>query len=317
MALILVTGGAGYVGSVVASALMAHGHAVRILDRKQPPPKLMGAEVRVADLLDLAAVKSAVAGVDIVVHCAADSIVSSSVQAPSPTWWNNLVGTRTLLDAMASAGVAGLVNSSTAAVYGSTPRMPITEDAERSPEHAYGRSKWAVEMMITDHITATSSAAISLRYFNVAGADADTGLGERHDPETHLIPTALSAALGRTPPLSLFGEDWDTDDGTNIRDYIHVVDLARTHLIACDRLQQGHRSINVGSGRGYSNRQVLDAITDITGLDVPHCIRARRPGDPAVLRAEISSAAKELDWAPERDLHAMVTDAYRFMLEAS
>jgi UDP-glucose 4-epimerase len=315
---VLVTGGAGYIGSVVAAALLADGHDVVVVDDLSTgyadavPP---GAEFHQRSITELDGVLPDW-GVDSVVHLAASSLVGESSVHPARYWQNNVLGTVTLLDALRAAGIDRIVFSSTAATYGDAERQPITEDAPARPNSPYGSTKLAVDLALTDYARSYGMAAVSLRYFNVAGAlhaPEGRGYGERHANETHLIPNALRAAAGSGSPLQLFGTDYPTKDGTAVRDYIHVVDLAEAHLRALDAARSGtHEIVNLGSGSGHTVREVLDTVRDVTGQEVPVVESERRPGDVAVLIASNAKAADLLGWRPTRDLAAMVSDAWRF-----
>lgn len=310
---VLVAGGAGYIGSVVTRLLLAEGHRVTVLDdlstgHADAVPD--GAELVRADIADAAVILGR-EPFDGVLHFAAKSLVGESVRDPAKYWRTNVCGTRALLDAVAEHGVPRLVFSSTAATYGEPDAVPITEDSRTTPTSPYGASKLSVDMMLTGECAATGLAAVSLRYFNVAGAA--WGAGERHGTETHLIPLALDAVAGRRGPLTIFGEDWPTDDGTPIRDYIHVADLARAHVLALTAARPGtHLICNLGSGEGYSVRQVLDTIAEVTGSPVPATVGQRRAGDPARLIASNARAREVLGWRPERTLADMVRDAWDF-----
>jgi UDP-glucose 4-epimerase len=310
---VLVAGGAGYIGSVVTRLLIAEGHHVTVLDdlstgHADAVPS--GVELVRADIADAGTILAR-GGFDGVLHFAAKSLVGESVSDPAKYWRTNVCGTRALLDAVAEFSVPRLVFSSTAAVYGEPDAIPITEDAPTRPTNPYGASKLSVDMMLAGECAATGLGAVSLRYFNVAGAA--WGAGERHGTETHLIPLALDAAAGRRGPLTIFGEDWPTPDGTPIRDYIHVADLARAHVLALGAATAGrHLICNLGSGQGFSVRQVLDAVTNVTGLDVPQQVGPRRAGDPARLIASHERARAELGWAPQQGLADMVRDAWDF-----
>jgi UDP-glucose 4-epimerase len=254
-------------------------------------------------------------GIDAVLHFAAKSLVAESVAHPDRYWENNLGGTLALLEAMRVTGTRRIVFSSTASVYGEPERIPVTETDPVRPVNPYGASKAAVDTALAEHARMHGIGAVSLRYFNVAGAAADaagTWHGERHAPETHLIPNVLATARdGGT--LRLFGNDYPTPDGTCIRDYVHVTDLARAHLLALEAAVPGSHSVyNLGSGTGYSNREVLDACREVTGLDIPAEVAPRRPGDPAVLVASSEAIAADLGWQAERDLRSMVADAWTF-----
>jgi UDP-glucose 4-epimerase len=311
---LLVTGGAGYVGSVCAAHLVEAGHEVVVLDslltgHKDAVPD--GARLITADLAE-AADEVLAEGFDGVLHFAARSLVGESVQHPELYWLGNVVTTVRLLEAMRAHGTPRLVFSSTAATYGEPEKVPITEDVATRPTNPYGASKLAIDMAITSYANAHRLAAVSLRYFNVAGAHGR--FGERHTVETHLIPLVLQVAAGRRESVQVYGEDWPTPDGTCVRDYIHVDDLADAHLLALSRARPGvHRIYNLGSGNGFSVREVLDAARAVTGHPIPAVAAPRRDGDPAVLIASSAAARAELGWSPSRtDLATMVGDAWRF-----
>jgi UDP-glucose 4-epimerase len=313
---LLVTGGAGYVGSVTAAELLRRGHEVVVIDdlstgyADQVPP---GATFVQGDIADAGPVLD---GVDAVLHFAARSLVAESVRAPEAYWSTNVCSTRALLDAMRAAGVNRMVYSSTAATYGEPDEVPIREDAAARPTNPYGASKLAVDHMLDSEAVAHGLAAASLRYFNVAGADGE--LGERHDPETHLIPIVLQVVTGQRDAIDVYGEDYPTPDGTCIRDYVHVVDLADAHVRALETARPGsHRVYNLGSGSGYSVREVIDAVRRVTGHPVPARSAARRPGDPARLVASNDRAREELGWAPTRSLDDMVADAWALVRRRS
>jgi UDP-glucose 4-epimerase len=315
---VLVTGGAGYIGSVVTAQLLAAGHEAVVVDdlttgyADAVPP---GAEFHEMSITELAPVLSDW-HLDAVIHLAARSLVGESSTNPALYWRNNVVGTVALLDAMRTSGVERIVFSSTAAVYGQPDEQPITEDAPARPNSPYGASKLAVDLALGDYARSYGMAAVSLRYFNVAGAlhtSDGRSYGERHDPESHLIPNALRAAAGTGPTLALFGTDYPTSDGTCVRDYIHVVDLADAHLRALDAATAGtHHVINLGSGRGNTVREVLDSVKEVTGNGVPVTESGRRAGDVAVLIASNAKALQLLDWRPSRDLASMIHDAWTF-----
>ena len=309
----LVVGGAGYIGSVVTRLLVDQGHQVVVLDdcstgHADSVPD--GVELQQRDITEVAEVLRD-GGFDAVLHFAAKSLVGESVVKPSIYWRTNVYGTRVLLDAMAEHGVHRLVFSSTAATYGEPESIPITEDAPTRPTNTYGATKLAVDMMITGECAATPLAAVSLRYFNVAGAAF--GAGERHGVETHLIPIALDALAGRRAALTIYGDDWPTPDGTPIRDYVHVADLARAHVLALTAAEPGeHLICNLGNGSGYSVREVLATIAQVTGQEVPVTIGPRRAGDPTRLVASAERAGGRLGWTPELSLADMVADAWEF-----
>jgi UDP-glucose 4-epimerase len=320
---LLVTGGAGYIGSVTAAQLIEDGHEVVILDdlstgHADGLPR--GAAFVRGDLRSGVAPVLA-AGVDAVLHFAAKSLVAESVAQPARYWDNNLGGTLALLEAMREARVSRIVFSSTAAVYGEPESVPIEETAPTRPSNPYGATKLAVDTTLAEHARMYGLGAVSLRYFNVAGAYRDRGgtwLGERHDPETHLIPNILSVALTGVGELSMYGDDYPTADGTCVRDYIHVADLGRAHLLALGACAPGqHRVYNVGDGTGFSNREVLTMCREVTGAAIPAVTAPRRPGDPAVLVASSARIHDELGWKPEQDLRTMVADAWAAMRAAT
>ena len=313
---LLVTGGAGYIGSIVARQLLAGGHEVTVLDNlerghRQAVPE--GVELLVADLLDRDAVNSALAGgFDGAMHFAALALVAESVSHPERYYRTNVTGTLNLLEGMVAAGIPRLVFSSTCAVYGEPDEVPIPETAVPRPVNAYGASKLAVDLMIRDFCTAHGVAAVSLRYFNVAGASG--GLGEDHDPETHLIPNILRVVLGDAPAVQVFGTDYPTPDGTAIRDYIHIEDLADAHLLALDGARESeHRVFNLGNGNGFSVREVVAAAATVTGHEIATNEAPRRPGDPPQLVAASDLIRSELGWEPRKPgLEEMVADAWEF-----
>src|SRR5271170_1695803 len=314
---LLVTGGAGYIGSVVAAQLVAAGHEVTVLDdlsTGHPDAVPAGAAFIKGTLRDSAAEVLA-DGVEAVLHFAAKSLVGESVAEPAKYWSANLGGSIALLEAMREFGVRTIVFSSTAAVYGEPERTPITETDPTRPTSPYGASKLAVDTTLTEFARLYGFAAVSLRYFNVAGAaqaSDGTWLGERHRPETHLIPNVLASVVeGRR--VKVFGDDYPTPDGTCIRDYIHVTDLGDAHLRALAAARAGeHRVYNLGDGTGFSVRQVIDTCAEVTGAEIGVDVTARRPGDPAVLVASSERIRSELGWRAERDLLAMAADAWEF-----
>jgi UDP-glucose 4-epimerase len=261
-------------------------------------------------LADAAATREALAeGFDGVMHFAALALVAESVEFPERYHRGNFVGTLNLLDAMREHGVARLVFSSTCATYGEPEQVPMPETLPTNPVNSYGNSKLAVDRMIADECRAHGLGAISLRYFNVAGASGE--YGEDHYPETHLIPLVLQAAAGTREHVSVFGTDYPTDDGTAVRDYIHVEDLGRAHLLAMDAIRPGRHTIyNLGNGLGYSVRQVIEAARKVTGREIPVKEEPRRPGDPAQLVASSEKIRAELGWEPEKDLETMIADAW-------
>jgi len=312
---LLVTGGAGYIGSVVARQLLAAGHDVAVLDnlmRGHRPAVPVDAEFLDIDLLDADATVAALAGrgFDGVLHFAALALVGESVASPERYHRGNFVASLNLLDAMRAAGVPRLVFSSTCAVYGEPEEVPISERTPTAPVNSYGNSKLAVDRMIGDECRAHGLGAVSLRYFNVAGASGDAG--EDHHPETHLIPLVLQAAAGTREAVSIFGTDYPTPDGTAIRDYIHIEDLAEAHLLGILAAQPGvHAIYNLGNGTGFSVRQVIEAARAVTGREIPVREEGRRAGDPAVLVAASAKVREGLGWSPRKpELETMIGDAW-------
>ncbi len=313
---LLVTGGAGYIGSVVAAQLIAAGHEVTVLDNLSTghaDAVPAGATFVTGDLRDSSADVLA-GGIDAVLHFAAKSLVGESVADPGMYWSNNLGGTLALLEAMRAADVRTIVFSSTAATYGEPERVPIDETAPARPTSPYGASKLAVDTTLAEYARMYGFGAVSLRYFNVAGAYRDAAgswLGERHTVETHLIPNVLRVARDDAGPVSIFGDDYPTPDGSCVRDYIHVTDLANAHLLALDACSAGRHAIyNLGCGTGYSVFEVLQTCREVTGLDIPAKVTGRRAGDPAVLVASSELIGRALGWRPERTLRDMVADAW-------
>src|SRR5689334_6408555 len=310
---LLVTGGAGYIGSIVAQRLVARGDDVTVLDslyrgHREAVPE--GAAFIEVDLLDADAVNGALrGGFDGVVHFAALSLVGESQRVPERYWRGNVVGALNLLDAMRAAGCSRIVFSSTAATYGEPDVELITEDTPNNPVNTYGNSKLAIDRMLTDEARAHGLAAVSLRYFNVAGASGP--LGEDHEPETHLIPLVLQAAAGKRESVGIFGTDYPTPDGTAVRDYIHVDDLAVAHALATDKAVAGEHAIyNLGSAAGYSVRQVIETARAVTGREIVATEEPRRAGDPPRLVAANARAREGLGWAPEKTLEDMIRDAW-------
>lgn len=316
---IVVTGGAGYIGSAATHRLVASGHDVLVVDNLyQGHTAALPEGTRFAhvDITDAAAMREAVCGFqpDAAMHFAALTIAPESVTDPSPFWRVNLMGTLSLLDAMRAAGTSMLVFSSTAAVYGVPEHLPVTEDAAKAPINPYGATKLAAEQAIATYAHAYGFSTAVLRYFNVAGASED--IGEDHTPETHLIPNVLFAASGRAPALTVFGTDFPTRDGTAIRDYVHVLDLADAHMLALEALQSGEGSIgafNLGTRDGATVQEVVETVERVTGRSVPVQYAARRPGDPPVLVADSTRAREVLGWEPSRStLDVMVDSAWRW-----
>jgi UDP-glucose 4-epimerase len=313
---ILVTGGAGYIGSITTHHLLRRGFEVVVIDdlsrghRENAAPE----RLHVLRLQDTDAVVKLLAGVDAVIHFAAYIAVGESTREPELYFSNNVGGSLSLFEAMARAGVRKLVFSSTAAVYGDPEKLPIPEDARIAPVSPYGESKAMVEKILGELDRYRGLRSVSLRYFNACGAEPDAGLGEAHHPETHLIPLLFRAAA-TGEPIQIFGDDYPTPDGTCIRDYIHVSDLAAAHVAALDHLIAGGGSdaFNAGTGHGYTVMEVLRAVEEITGKRVPYKIAPRREGDATELVADSSKLRGVMGWAPQRsDLHEIVRDAWAY-----
>ncbi len=319
---ILVTGGAGYIGSHAVKRLSEAGHRVVVLDNLDRGHRAaVPGHVRFEplDMRQTEAVTDMLAGheIECVMHFAAVADVSESVQQPLRYYHNNTGGSISLLHAMDAAGVRRLVFSSTCATYGVPPpdSLPITEDMTQSPISPYGWSKLLFERVLRDYAAANSDFAFAaLRYFNVAGCASDGSLGEDHDPETHIIPVLLNAAMGKIPKATIFGDDYATPDGTCIRDYVHVEDLVDAHVVVMDALQNGdQRFYNLGIGRGYTVRQVVEAAKKVTGVDFQVEIGPRRPGDPPQLYANADKITRELNWqAKITDIERIVETAWRW-----
>ena len=313
---LMVTGGAGYIGSVVTSQLLESGHEAVVFDdlskgHEEAVPE--GAGFARGSLLNRECVDEVLSrGFDGVVHFAAHSLVGESVEHPEKYYRNNVYGTLNLLEAMVEHGANRIVFSSTCAVYGEPEQMPITETEIPLPTNPYGASKLAADRLIGAVAAARGLAAPSLRYFNVAGSRGR--FGEDHDPETHLIPLALRAASGEWDHVEIYGTDYNTLDGTAVRDYIHVEDLGRAHILALEGGDEGsHRIYNLGNGEGFSVRQVIEIAREVTGVDIKAVEAPRRPGDPPTLVASSEKIAKELGWKPEKsELFAMISDAWKW-----
>lgn len=297
---LLVTGGAGYIGSITAEALLEAGHEVVVLDNLATghlaavPP---GATFVQGDISDAALVQQTVEahGTEAVLHFAAYSLVGDSMLQPASYFENNTVGTFHLLRSLVSSGVRRFVLSSTAALFGTPDSVPIAEDAPVRPESVYGESKYLIERILHWYRETQGMGYTALRYFNAAGASGT--LGEDHNPETHLIPIVLQAAAGRRERIEIYGDDYETPDGTCIRDYVDVRDLARAHVLAVEALAEGEgRAYNLGSGTGFSVREVIDVCREVTGRDIAVKVAGRRPGDPAVLVADSGLITRELGW---------------------
>jgi UDP-glucose 4-epimerase len=312
---LLVTGGAGYIGSVVTHLLAESGHQVVVLDdlstgfAENVPA---GVEFHRLPVHDVARVLTPEAGFDGVLHFAGKIEVAESVSRPDVYWHANVQGSLALLEAVRAAGTPRLIFSSTGSMYQAEGTEKLTEDARVRPRNPYAATKLMVDMMLAGECGAFGLGAASLRYFNAAGAVGT--LGERHDPESHLIPIVLQVAAGQREELPLYGDDYPTPDGTCVRDYIHVSDLATAHLLALEAIQPGrHEVYNLGNGNGYSNKQVVDAVREVTGRPVPVKLAPRRDGDAASTVASSEKARRELGWQPATpELHRIVADAWAF-----
>jgi UDP-glucose-4-epimerase GalE len=314
---VLVVGGAGYIGSHAAHTLRRHGHEVIVYDNLSTGHAFLanGFELVVGDIADTAKLSPVLRRVDAVMHFAGHAYVGESVENPRKYFRNNVEAALALLNACVDCGVRRLVFSSTCAVYGIPEKVPITESAPRQPVNPYGASKLFFENALEAYDRAYGVKFASLRYFNAAGADEGGTIGELHDPETHLIPCALLAASGARGELELFGTDYPTSDGTCVRDYIHVNDLAEAHALALRHLCSGKDSIalNLGTGCGYSVKEVLKKVEEVTGHPVPLRLAARRPGDPPSLVADPSRAESLLQWKATRSLDDILRSAWKWM----
>jgi UDP-glucose 4-epimerase len=316
---ILVVGGAGYIGSHMVKALNAKGFSTITLDNLSNGYRdaVVAGEFIQGDLADRALLERLFSQrkIDAVMHFASYIQVGESVKNPAKYYENNVVNTLNLLNAMGVHEVRNFVFSSSAAVYGEPVQIPIDENHPKNPINPYGRSKWMVEQMIADYDRAYGLKSVSLRYFNAAGADPDGKLGERHQPETHLVPLVLQAASGRREAIHVFGRDYDTPDGTCIRDYIHVQDLCEAHLLALSRVIGGGQSAayNLGNGNGFSVQEVIDTARAVTGRHIPVQDSPKRDGDPACLVADSDLARQELGWEPRLgDLKTIIGHAWKW-----
>ena len=315
---VLVTGGAGYIGSHAVRELREAGHDVTVLDDlSQGHRASLAPDVPLvaADLGDAAAVEEAAAGAQAVMHFAGRLNVAESVVDPFPYYSNNVAKGLVLLSVMEAADVRRIVFSSTCATYGMPVKVPMDETHPQAPINPYGATKRAFENALADHARAGRLRAVALRYFNAAGCHPDGSLGEDHEPEEHLIPLAIDAALGRMPGLTIHGEDYDTPDGTCIRDYIHVQDLARAHVLALEAMDRGEpfTAYNLGTGAGVSVREVIRSVERVSGRKVPTRVGPRRAGDPPRLVASADKAARELGFRPAHpEIDAIVETAYRW-----
>jgi len=315
---VLVVGGVGYVGSHTVRLLLAQGHEVWVYDNLSlghresvPAGRLIE-----GNLTDRALLMQVMRDKEIeaVMHFAAYALVGESVQHPAMYYQNNVIATFELLEAMRAVGVWRFVFSSTTATYGQPEKMPISEDTPQNPINPYGFTKLVVERALADYAHAYGFGVAALRYFNASGASSDASIGEDHDPESHLIPIVLQVALGQRPHISIFGTDYPTEDGTCIRDYIHVEDLATAHLAALQKLQPNSvLQMNLGTGVGHSVQQVIEACRKITGHAIPAVIAPRRAGDPACLIADSSKAQRELNWKPKYvSIESIVETAWKW-----
>jgi UDP-glucose-4-epimerase GalE len=315
---ILVTGGAGYIGSHTVRQLLTRGHEVTVLDNlsaghKQavPAERLVVGDLRDVDHLDQIML---VNRIEAVIHFAAHCYVGESVTNPAKYYTNNLLNSLNLLDRCRRQGVQKFVFSSTCATYGTPLVVPITESEKQLPINPYGNTKLAFERALADYADAYPFGFCALRYFNASGASADGTIGEDHDPETHLIPLVFQAAMGKRPHIEIFGTDYPTPDGTCIRDYVHVDDLAEAHILALDKIAPGSKlAYNVGIGKGYSVRDVIRVAEELSGKKVPVKEGPRRAGDPSELLADASKIRRELGWSPKyTDLKAIMTTAWNW-----
>ena len=317
---ILVAGGAGYIGSHMVKDLIEHGYDVVVADNLStghkkainPKAKFYYGDIRDRAFLDRIFVNEEI---EAVVHFAAFSIVPESMSEPLKYFDNNTSGMVTLLEAMRDFGVKYIVVSSTAATYGTPEHMPIKEPAPQQPINPYGLSKLMMEQMMAWADKAYGIKFVALRYFNVAGAAPDGTIGEDHGPETHLVPIIMQVAQGKRKELSIFGDDYDTPDGTNVRDYVHVMDLADAHILALQYLKKNNQSnqFNLGSSTGFSNKQMLEAAREVTGKEIPAKMAPRRPGDPDSLVAASEKAREVLGWKPKfDDVHDIIATAWKW-----
>jgi UDP-glucose 4-epimerase len=316
---VLVTGGAGYIGSHTVAALLDRNEEVVIIDNLQQGYRksVLGGTLYEGDIRDTEFLTKVFKEnkMDAVIHFAANSLVGESMQNPGKYYHNNVYGTLNLLESMKAYNVNRIVFSSTAATYGEPEQIPIQEADRTLPTNAYGETKLAMEKMMKWFDTAHGIKYVALRYFNAAGAHQSGKIGEDHNPETHLIPIILQTALGQRTHISVFGDDYPTDDGTCIRDYIHVMDLADAHIAALDRLRSGGDSTvyNLGSGNGFSVKEVIETARKITGKEIPAKLENRRAGDPAVLVASSQKIKMELGWEPKREkLETIIQDAWNW-----
>lgn len=318
MKTILVAGGAGYIGSHMVALLLERGYEVVVADNLSTGhwQAAKGAKLRVGDLRDSAFLDRLFSEfkIDGVINFAAFSLVGESVKNPLKYYDNNVGGSVSMLKAMNRHGVDKIVFSSTAAVYGEPEKQPIEETDRTEPTNPYGETKLAIEKMLKWSDNAYGIRYVALRYFNAAGSNTEVGIGEDHSPESHLIPLVLKTALGQRSHIGIFGDDYPTHDGTCVRDYIHVRDLAEAHLLALEYLDRGGKSdaFNLGSGDGYSVKEIIDTARSITGKEIPAIVEPRRDGDPSVLIASNKKAAEVLGWHPTRGLETIIADAWNW-----
>lgn len=316
---ILVTGGAGYIGSHTVRLLEKEGHQVVVYDNlvKGHKAAIKGSIFVEGSIFDSKLLTDTIKKYSIssVVHFAAFSLVGESIDKPRDYYYNNVGGTLNLLNVMLDNGVKKLVFSSTAAVYGEPKEVPILEDTPKNPTNVYGRTKLIMENVMADYSKAYGLNYIALRYFNACGADIAGDIGEDHQPETHLIPLILQACLGKTSGIKIFGDDYPTKDGTCVRDYIHVTDLAQAHFLALKALYEGHGSgvYNLGNGNGFTVKEIIEAAEAVTGMTIPKEVIARRSGDPAILVASSEKIKAKLSWKPEyTDIKDIIGTAWRW-----
>jgi UDP-glucose 4-epimerase len=318
---VLVAGGAGYIGSHTTKRLKESGHNPVIYDNGERGHRVVAEILKVpavwADLNDRATLVKALREhkIDVVMHFAAYAYVGESVEKPLMYYQNNVATTINVLEAMNEAGVTGFVFSSTCAVYGNPEKIPLTEDEKKAPVSPYGRSKWMVEQVLQDYAAANKNFRFAaLRYFNASGCAMDGTLGEDHDPETHLIPVILQAIMGQRPGITVFGTDYPTTDGTNVRDYIHVEDLADAHIAAMDKLAAGDNIFaNLGTGAGFSVKEIIATAERVTGKKAPITYGPRRAGDAIALYADPSYAKKRLGWeAKHKDPETIIRSAWNW-----
>lgn len=316
---VLVAGGAGYIGSHAVLELIKKGYEVVVIDSLEKGHKeaVLGEKLYVGNLRDEEILNKVFTEnkIDAVIHFAAYSLVGESVQEPDKYYENNLVSTMKLLNAMRKYNCKKIVFSSTAAVFGEPENIPILEDDRKEPTNTYGETKLSMEKMLKWYDVAYGIKSVALRYFNAAGADISGRIGEDHFPETHLIPLVISVALGKRDCIKIFGDDYNTEDGTCVRDYIHITDLADAHILALEYLEKNNSSnvFNLGNGKGYSVKQVIDVAEKVTKIKINREIAPRRAGDPAVLIASSEKACKELGWKPKfNSLETIIETAWNF-----